>query len=173
MVRVMKLFYFAAAASAAAIVHTHSTTDVLANLQNIDRDIHAFATAVASWDGSLFGGLPMRRAERQLTAAVRTATLTATQSDAGASPAVEYLTTSLSPAAYTALQALQAQKGAVIAAGIAGPVANAMRNLQTDIDALGAALLKIAASDAQRSDAQAAIVAVDGHFAAAIHAFEV
>lgn len=81
------------------------------------------------------------------------------------------VTGTLGPDITAALDALTGREADFASLGITSLVITDLQDLQTDTDALGAALVAIASSDTQ-TEAQTAVTSIDAAFASAIAAFQ-
>lgn len=81
------------------------------------------------------------------------------------------MTGTLGPDITAALDALTAREADFASLGITALVVTDLQDLQTDTDALGAALIAIASSDTE-AEAETAVSSIDAAFASAIAAFQ-
>ncbi|PMD67417.1 uncharacterized protein K444DRAFT_658473 [Hyaloscypha bicolor E] len=120
-----------------------SAATVLTDLATIGTDLSTLTTAVQSYAGGLTDALVIATDETTLDTAINQATTDATAAtsfSASDSTSVVAAVASLAPKITTGLSALASKESLFAASGLDSLVLSLLQTLQTDTDALGAAL---------------------------------
>lgn len=172
MVTINSLILLAATATAAVI--PRDAAQVQSDLNTINADTQKLTSDVNAYSGGLFGALPSQNDESQLDKDIKSATddanNSAAVSDSEAQSIISYIKNTLEPNIEKALTALKSKKSQFASAGLQNTVLQDLKDLKTDTDALGSALLAKAPSGEQASG-QAVVNEIDADFNDAIQYF--
>jgi hypothetical protein len=172
MLSIKNILFLAVAVTGSVI--KRDVAKVKQDLQTINTDTIAVATAVNNYNGGVLNALPIITAQNNLSKDLKSATTDAQQagqaSEADATEIIGYITNTLEPSIVTTLGALKAKKAKFDADGLTATVKSSLTSLKTDTDNLGAALIAGTPADLV-TQAQAIQAKIDADFADAITFF--
>lgn len=172
MVAITKILYLATA-TVAAVVRRYAAT-IQSDLQKINSDTLALTQAVNNYNGGIANAGPIVSAENTLEKDIKSTTQDAQNSapvsETDGQNILNYIKNTLTPNLEGSLSAIEVKKSKFDADGLSPTVESDLKQLKSETDDLGAALLAKAPADLQ-SQGKSVLARIDRDFQGAINYF--